>query len=67
MSANYTLGFVQRDGNMHDFAHYHADLAMALEGLGIKRAEANPHHIHWYVYDEDDPERGYFDHEDDAA
>ena len=61
MSADYTLGFVQRDGNMHDDRSFGLDLIGAL-GLCMERREAsNRHHIHWYIYDADDPEQGYFD------
>ena len=57
----YTLGFVQRDGNMHDRRHFGPDLDCALIWLAQERKHSNPHHIHWYVYDAEDEERGYFE------
>lgn len=65
--ADYRLGFVHRDGNMHDSQHFGLELDAALTALAEKREWTNPWNVHWYVYDADDPERGYFDPEGEAA
>lgn len=62
----WTLGFVQRDGNMHDLVSY-SSLESALNHLREKRHDSNPYSIHWYLYDLNDPERGYFEPGDEAA
>lgn len=59
--AEYTLGFVRPDGNTHDFDSFGNDRDFALAALRVKREQANPNRIHWFVYDADDPERGYFE------
>lgn len=59
--ADYTVGFVQRDGNMHNDRRYGEDLQAALERCAERRASSSPHWIHWYVFDADDEERGYFE------
>lgn len=67
MSApDYTLAVVYRDGVPVDVQSYGTDKAAALERLAQRRHNENPHHEHWMVYDADDPERGYFDPEEDA-
>lgn len=67
MSANYTLGFVHRDGNMHDSREFGLDLTGALSALRSERDATNSYWVHWYVYDADDGERGYFEADEDAA
>lgn len=68
--ASYVLKYVGQDGNPRLVQNFGSDLNSALRELRQRRLDGVALRQHrawaWIVFDEDDPELGYFD-EDEAA